>query len=306
MVSRPIFQNNTSGDSLQISAKMVTSVDDGAGLFFGVGVGRCGTMAIANALSADRDVVCTHEGKKRYREVPGERVLPFLTLENRLAYEWPERAGAIFATRRGCLPSVAARAGVAHFGDVAYNYAPFISAIGAMFPAAKLIVFVRSGVDFVRSATQANGEDPTPVGWPVRGRELSSLERYVELGRLAPRQGDPLAARWSTLDHFARNAWLWAETNRLIFDALKMRQAHGTFLLRFEDFFSDPCTNYRRLREFLGVAGEPTAEALATFDRPINQRAERVLGPYDTWGSNVRAQFTEFAGAMMQRLGYTV
>jgi hypothetical protein len=279
-------------------------VSDGARLFFGVGVGRCGTMAIANALAAEAGVVCTHEGKVRHGAVSGKRVLPFLTLENRIAYEWPERAVEIFGKLRGDMPAIAARAGAAHLGDIAYNYAPFVPAIGATFPEAKLIVIVRNCVDFVRSATQADGEDPTPVGWSKRDKVLSAVERYVELGRLAPRQGDPLAARWDCLDHLARNAWLWAETNRLIVEALANRPPGGTYLLRFEEFFRDARTNYRGLRDFLQLNGEPSATVLATFDRPINRRAERILGPPETWASHQRAEFEEFAGEMMHRLGY--
>jgi hypothetical protein len=273
-------------------------------LFFGVGVGRCGTMTIANALAAEPGVVCTHEGKVRRGEVPGERVLPFLTLENRIAYEWPGRAAGIFERLRSHLPAIAARTGATHFGDVAYNYAPFLEAIGMTFPQARLIVLVRSGVDFVRSATQGAGEDATPVGWAPRGKPLTAVERYVELGRLAPRQGDPLAARWESLDHLARNAWLWAETNRLIFDAVASRPAESTYVLRFEDFFGDPSAGYRALREFLGLAGEPAPAALATFERPINRRNPKILGPPEYWSPIEREQFDEFAGAMMRQLGY--
>ena len=279
-------------------------MSSGAALFFGVGVGRCGTMAIANALAAEPGVMCTHEGKVRRGETSGEQVLPFLTLENRVAYEWPERAAEIFARLRGEMPAIAARTGALHIGDVAYNYAPFIAAIGTTFPKARLIAFARSGVDFVRSATLAAGEDATPVGWAPLGKSLSAVERYVELGRLAPRQSDPLAARWESLDHLARNAWLWAETNRIIFEAVATRPAGSTYVLRFEEFFRDPRTNYRALREFLGLRGEPPPAALESFDRPINRREAKILGPAESWSTSARAQFEEFAGAMMRQLGY--
>jgi hypothetical protein len=275
----------------------------GSNLFFGVGAGRCGTMAIANALAAERGVWCTHEGKRRHAEAVGEQLLPFLTLENRIAYEWPDRAEAIFRRLRGGMVRMAADAGV-RLGDIAYNYAPFLPAMHRVFPDARLVVLVRSGVDFVRSATQASGEDATPVGWPPAGKSLSAVERFVELGRLAPRTTDPLSARWASLDHLERNAWLWAETNRIIFEAIADRPAGSTWLLRYEDFFRHPATAYRELRHFLGLAGEAAPEALATFERPINRRADKVLGDIASWDARQRAAFDEFAGAMMRRLGY--
>ena len=52
-------------------------------------------MHLANTLNAEPDCVCVHEGKFRLREESGDQKLPFLTLENRIAYEYPERAAEI-------------------------------------------------------------------------------------------------------------------------------------------------------------------------------------------------------------------
>ena len=61
-------------------------------LVFGTGSGRCGTMTLANILNAEPDVVCTHEGKFREREETGVQVIPFLTLQNLIAYHEPAQA----------------------------------------------------------------------------------------------------------------------------------------------------------------------------------------------------------------------
>jgi hypothetical protein len=275
-------------------------------LFFGVGTGRSGTMAIANALAAETGVTCVHEGKFRHGETAGEQVLPFLTLENRLAYEQPAEAAAIFARTRGDLAVVAARFGGTHFGDIAYNYAPFLDAIAHRYPEAKLLVFVRDGCEFVRSAARADGVDPAPVGWPPRDKPLSPVERYVALGRLAPRAHDPLAPRWESMDHVARNAWLWAETNKLIFDAVERRRPDSTFVIRYETFFADTARHYAALREFLGVRALPAQRSTDMLRTPINRRADKALGPFQTWSRADRNVFRELTGAMMGRLGYTI
>ncbi len=275
-------------------------------LFFGVGTGRCGTMTLANALSAEVGVTCTHEGKLRDYETPRDQLLPFMTLENRLAYERPEDAEDLWTRARGDFAAVAARLDGTHFGDIAYNYAPFVAQIGAHLPEARLLVFFRNGIDFVRSATQAVGEDSAPVGWPPLGKALSAVERYVGLGRLAPRGNDILAPRWGLLDHVARNAWLWAETNRLILDGVAGRPPETTLVVRYEDFFSNPIASYRSLREFLGIRGEPTSQALERLSRPINRRADKIIGPHASWTEEQRSAFRDLAGPTMQRLGYAL
>jgi hypothetical protein len=261
-------------------------------------------MGLANALGAENGVTCTHEGKIRTLEQVGAQVLRFLTLENRLAYETPKDALALFKATRGNMIDIAMASASTHFGDIAYNYAPFLHPLSTCYPNAKLIVFFRSGIDFVRSATQSVGEDQTPIGWPPRQKMLTSIERYVGLGRLAPRIGDPLAARWGSLDHIARNAWLWAETNRLILEGIARRPAGTTFVIRFEQFFTDPVSNYPALREFLGLSGATSPQVLSLLHHPINQRTAKVAPAFDSWTELERDQFREFAGEMMQTLEY--
>lgn len=268
--------------------------------FFITGTGRCGTMALANALNAETGVTCTHEGKFRYGDRPGEQVLPFLTLQNRLAYERPGDAGALFDEARASLPVVAARFGGTHFGDAAYNYVPFLPAISRRFPTARIVVIVRNGLEFVRSATVRAGIDVTPVGWAPPDKALSPVERFVALGRLAPRTGDPLAARWDDMGAVARNAWLWAESNRVLLDSLAAVPDSYALLIRFERFFASPLDGYTALREFLGIDGPLPSEARAVFERPINRRVD----PAELTDEEL-AEFDHFAGPMMARLGYT-
>ena len=60
-------------------------------LFFGAGSGRCGTMMLANLLNSEQHLLCLHEGNERDKETPGKQWLPFLTLENVLAFWEPEQ-----------------------------------------------------------------------------------------------------------------------------------------------------------------------------------------------------------------------
>lgn len=263
-------------------------------------------MALANALSMEPAVLCVHEGKRRDYERSGEQLLPFLTLQNHVAYEYPDRAQTLFDTAREQMPRIGEENRAELFGDIAYNYAPFLDAMRVRFPAAKLIAIFRSGVDFVRSAAQVSGVDEAPVGWAPSGKELTAVEKFVALGRLTPRAGSICAARWEKMDHFARNAWLWAETNRLILSGISRRPAGSTLVLRFEDFFGDARANYPAIRNFLGLRGEAAPEALLRLSSPINRRAHKAFGPIDTWTAMQRDCFDEFAGSVMRDLDYPV
>lgn len=275
-------------------------------LFFGVGAGRCGTMSLTNLLNSEEEVSCLHEGKFRSREQSGEKLLPFLTLQNGRAYARPDKALDLFAKTRGTMQAIGDAGGAALFGDVAYNYAPFIPAIMSLYPSAKVFVVVRDGRDFVQSATTITGEDETPVGWPPNDKSLDALEQFIALGRWRPRKGEPWAAEWeSNFDHFEKNAWLWAETNRIMLDSFVTVPENQRMLIRFEDFFTTLEDSYGLLRRFLGIHTDLNQEIRTLITaKPINHRRHPAVGKPDTWSLTMHDQFDAIAGDVMRRLGY--
>lgn len=274
-------------------------------LFFGTGTGRCGTMTLANLLNEEAKTVCLHEGKLRHGEEAGKQWLPFLTLQNLHAYFNPERNADVLRQTRGGMADVGQREGLDRLGDVAYNYAPFVGQLPEVCPDSRLIVMVRDGRDFVRSVYTAEVPDPTPVGWLDANRTLDKVERYIALGRLRPKPGDPLARTWDTLPPVAKNAWLWAETNRLILDGLAAWPADRVLVLRFETFFADPLANYGQVRRFLGIDGPLPESVPALLTHRINARRQTILPPWREWDTTTTDLFTQHAGAMMRRLEYS-
>jgi hypothetical protein len=276
-----------------------------ASLFFGASTGRTATMHLANCLNAESACVCVHEGKIRHRETPGEEILPFLTLENRLAYEWPDRAQDIINTKRAVIDELDLT-GVNHFGDISYNYSPYLKPLSVRFPGAKLLVIVRDGRSFVRSATVLEGEDDAPVGWPPDDKVTSKMERYISLGRLQPRRGSSLEAVWPSWSAYQKNVWLWAETNALLLDSLETIDTKRYLLVRFEDFVSDALRVYSRIREFLGFEGAvPEAVEAVLLSPVVNARKSFGLPAYNDWTGEQKAHFHQFAGSVMDRLGYS-
>ncbi len=261
-------------------------------------------MHLANTLNAEPDCVCVHEGKFRLREESGEQKLPFLTLENRIAYEYPERAAQIIADKRGGMREVDF-GDVRHVGDIAYNYCPFLEPLAGLFPDAKFIVIFRDGRTFVRSATLSDGEDEVPVGWPPADKELSDMERYISLGRLQPRRDSPHAIAWRDWDAFEKNTWLWAATNRIVLDALGNLPPERCLVVRFEAFVADPVAQYGAIREFLGFT-EPLGEATRAVleSKKVNARKDYWLPAYEDWSPRQKSFFADLAGDVMERLDY--
>ena len=265
-------------------------------------------MALANILNSEAGVTCLHEAKFRAKEVAGEKLLPFLTLQNGQAYSAPEQSKTLLSRFRSNMPEIADARGGRLFGDIAYYYAPFIGHIPSLFPDAKIVVLIRNGTDFVRSATTLAGDDETPVGWPPRAKPLTDVEQFVALGRWRPRVGDPWYDAWDAeFDHFERNAWLWAETNRVIVRAIESVPPEQLLVLRFEDFFRSLPETYPALRAFLGLEGKvPEVTSRLLLARAINHRSAHAVGPVSAWTAAMKTRFWTIAGDVMQELGYSI
>jgi len=274
-------------------------------LYFGASTGRSGTMLLANLLNSEEGVVCVHEGKFRHGEESGEQVLPFLTLENRQGYEYPDRKADIIAKKR--LPETVHKLMETHgaFGDIAYNNSIFITELAAQFPEAKFLISVRDGREFVRSATVLEGEDLTPVGWAPDEKPMTPLEQYIAMGRLRPRRNSELNDVWDSWDAFEKNCWLWNETNRVIFESLDQLDNDRFKIIDLRSFKTDGEKTYSDIRAFLGFKTPMTDKTRAVLtERPINAKTSKNLPHHSEWSKTMQNTFWEHCSEMMERLNY--
>lgn len=277
------------------------------GVCFGVGAGRCGTMLLANLLNSEQGMLCVHEGKIRAGNEPQRQWLPFLTLENYMCYAKPEIAQKVFYDRRKVISEIIREQRLSAFADIAYNYAPFVRVMPAVFENAKLIILARDGRDFVRSVYTSDRPDPLPVGWLDSAVELTNLEKYVALGRLRPLADSDTYDRWRDMSPIQKNAWLWSETYRLILDGLTDWKKSNVLMVYAEDFFFDTKSTYSRIREFLSIQGELPEKTKELLSARVNRRSSNnsyVLPHYSQWSVDILDQFWSEAQPMMQRLGY--
>jgi hypothetical protein len=272
-------------------------------IFFGVGSGRCGTMAFSNFLNSENNSICLHEGKIRQKESSKNQVLPFLTLQNYYSYENPNTAFDTFAKTRSMIPDLCDDMQCSYFGDIAYNYAPFVGEIPKLFPGAKLIYFYRNGIEFVRSVITDQIPDPTPVGWLNR-KMHNKVERFISLGRLRPSKENELFSTWKSLSEISKNAWLWSETNSLILTGIEKWPENLVHKVCFEKFKNNPLEEYKKVRSFLGLSNEMSQLTQSLFKSPINNRSCKVLPKYKDWTPEMKSDFNQLAGNMMSQLGY--
>jgi hypothetical protein len=260
-------------------------------------------MMLAHLLDSEEGVGCLHEGNRLGGDGGRRQVLEYLTLQNLVAYHSPADALNIIQAKRAGMAAVAEARGIRLLGDIAYNYAPFVSVLPRASPGCRLIAIFRDGREFVRSVMTAENPDPTPVGWLDRPPS-TRVERYIALGRLRPAPHDPLAAEWPTLSAVARNAWLWAETNRLILDGLQAWNPQDVISIKFESLMADLGAGYESVRSFLGIVGPMSEATWRLCSAPINPRREKPMPPWSNWQHEDQEDFRRFAGAMMLRLGY--
>ena len=271
--------------------------------FFGVGSGRYGTMLLTNLLNSEKDTLCLHEGKVRNVEESGEQILEYLTLQNRMVYHDPSKAFEVLGKTRNNISDILRSKDLDRIGDIAYFYAPFVHAIPEKFPNSKLIVVVRDGIEFVRSAITNEIPDPTPVGWLDR-KPINKLEKFISLGRLKHHSTNPIYNEWDSLSEISKNAWLWSETNKIIFQGIKSWTPDHVLVVRFEELSANTFETYLIIRKFLGYENLISKETTNILSSRINARAQKKLPEWNEWSDTNKEDFVNFAGDMMHQLGY--
>jgi hypothetical protein len=76
--------------------------------------------------------------------------------------------------------------------------------------------------------------------------------------------------------------------------------------VRFEHFVSDPLREYTIVRNFLGFEHEISERTKEVLLSPVVNASRSYAVPvYEDWSAGQKAHFARYAGAVMQRLGYS-
>jgi hypothetical protein len=265
--------------------------------FLVVGFVRSGSTALARILdtATNADVAI---------EMP-----PKLLIESRdlLLGKLTDPVGALRAARQRQIAETTARG--MKFGDKNAAYMPFLPYVVEALDA-KVVTFCRDGREAVRSLMDwhefkaqnvyIRAEDGAP------GPDISPEDDPWGYAYLRPLPGDDMASRWRTLDRFEKCVWYWAEYNRLLL-------ARTALLPRSHriDINLSACGagDLARIFDFLGLDGFDGGRVADMLGAGINSLYERTgirgrFPAWPDWSIAQNASFREFAGPMMQRLGY--
>lgn len=165
------------------------------------------------------------------------------------------------------------------FVDSSNQASYWLDAIHEKFPQARFIVLVRNGRDVVRSAIS---------------REWHNYNEHEHL----PPQGDPLLERWGNLSALEKNTWFWVEKNRQILDRLKGLPEEIYKTYRIEDCHKDDVLD--EIEEFAGI---PTVGRYFVKTKTCNS-SQKHFPPPELWTLEVRKEFDDMAGKMMEFFGY--
>jgi hypothetical protein len=262
--------------------------------FFIVSSGRSGTAMLHKALSAVPEVEAQHEYMVH--------LIQPLAVRRYLGLADAAEACSALSRTHGAAIHYCERA---HWGDSSNKLSWLIPDLAALFPHAKFVHLVRDGRkvagsffrkladecydDRSTAILRAHVEDPAQVPAPPPEKKY-----WWPL----PRQGDPIAERFSSFNQFERIAWHWAEINRVILQDLVAVPHENSLFVRLEDLRQRP-EAVRGLFDFLDLAFRDAYPAMFARPHNVNRPEDKLLDERE------RESFDRIAGAMMDRLGYS-
>ncbi len=164
------------------------------------------------------------------------------------------------------------------FIDSSNLYIHFIDAVFVLNPFAKLILSVRNGKDFVRSALSRKWHERTSFG-------------------TVPNRDDPYFGRWHKMTPLQRNAWIWVYRNKKALEGLKSVPEERKVIIRIEDIGRKETLD--EIEEFSGVMIDRRLP-----EKRINANPAFDLPPKEEWTVDMNSMFHEIAGGMMRFFGY--
>ena len=263
--------------------------------------GRTATTHIAAVLNGMDGITACHEGYIG-SDHDAEPLLPLINLENNLAYQKPENASAIVAEKRNqqVIALAERHAGCGILIDVAYYNPTIACALLETHVQMHMVGIIREPEGFVISATQMDGEDQLPVGWPDPGKKLTDREKFIGFGRIRPRRDSEDAANWEQWSAIKRNVWLWRETNRLLAETQSKFPDRVT-LLDFDMLKSNPDGFWQEISGAFGLA--PKQKINHHIPKKFRNRKPggAQIGKSETWTPEEREMLEE---AMAEYRGF--
>jgi hypothetical protein len=252
-----------------LSRKRVRTTLSGCRLFFITGMGRSGSVFLANLLNSPGSAV--------YHET----LTDFQALVD--AYWDPASANAyIDGTRSRVIASRILKAKCNSYGEVNSLLRFHVNAL-RRFQNATVMHLVRDGRMVVRS---------------LMNRPVFTSADKNGTQQMSPKKDDPVLERWPTMDRFEKVCWYWASTVRYL------QQLEVPFI-RFEDILGSYDQFEGQVLRPLSLPF-PYERWRNEIDRPKNPSVENAFPSWQEWTAGQKRQFMDLCGDVMNTLGYGI
>jgi len=226
------------------------------------GTGRSGTGTMAKLFGGHHEFRVNYIMDK-YFLYPDPHSDPFDTLEKRIMVMLDLHQGINKET----------------FVDSSNLYIYFIDALYLLNPEIKIVLMVRNGQDFVRSALSRRWHEHNALG-------------------TVPLYSDRYFSKWDSLTPIQKNAWTWQYRNKKALEGLSAVPATQKLVLRIEDI---------QKQETLSMLEEFTGKRVS--DRGLAEKRHNAnpafsFPPKEEWTEQQRDEFNAIAGKMMSFFRY--
>lgn len=226
------------------------------------GTGRCGTATLARMLGGHHEFRVQYILDKYFLKADPFSDL-FGTIEKRIEVMLDLHQGINRST----------------FIDSSNLYIYFIDALYALDPSTRVILSVRNGKDFVRSALSRRWHEQNIFG-------------------TLPFRNDPYYEKWPSMTPLQKNAWIWVFRNNKALEGLKKVPEGNKMIVRIEDIRKED--TLAKLKVFTGTGLKEREWA----SKRVNANPSFDLPPKEEWSDSMNRDFDEIAGGMMRFFGY--
>ena len=226
------------------------------------GTGRCGTATLARMFGGHHEFRVQYILDKYFLKADPFSDL-FGTIEKRIEVMLDLHQGINRST----------------FIDSSNLYIYFIDALYALDPSTRVILSVRNGKDFVRSALSRRWHEQNIFG-------------------TLPFRNDPYYEKWPSMTPLQKNAWIWVFRNNKALEGLKKVPEGNKMIVRIEDIRKED--TLEKLKVFTGTGLKEREWA----SKRVNANPSFDLPPKEEWSDSMNRDFDEIAGGMMRFFGY--
>lgn len=235
--------------------------------------GRSGSTSIADTLNQHPNIDALHEPRPQLIRLSTE-----YASGNMSANDVKRALGEIFL-QYSVYPERVCRI---ESDQKMFNLVPFLA---DLFPRAKFVWLIRSGIDVVASTVGRGWYDYD------QGRPKANVPWFWNEYRITGIQtGEKTEREWRTMSPFARCCWYWSFVNRTIEDGLKRLEQDRWMIAKLETLNSD-----------LSRLGQHIGQDLSLVSAEHSNAAWHNVHIDKNWSAGEIEQFKEYCGDLMDR-----